>query len=108
MTDAVYDGDWRLFSHDPITGKKVWHLDMGTHIIVRTDTPVDALFDQNAEDLNNSIGQRWNDGRRVASIPLDVYYKHLGEAARGGDQEYIKRWLNDSDNAKFRTFGGRL
>lgn len=108
MTDSVYDGDWRLFRHDPITGTKVWHLDLGTHIVVRTETPVDELFDQNAEDLNNSIGQRWNDGRRVASIPMDVFFKYLNEANQNGDQAYIKKWLNDADNAKFRTFSGKL
>lgn len=108
MTDRVYDGDWRLFSHDPETGKKVWHLDMGSHIVVRTDTPVDALFDQNAEDLNNSIGQRWGNGRRVASIPMDVYFAHLAQARKDGDTAYIRKFLNDSDNAKFRTFAGRV
>lgn len=108
MTDNVYDGDWRLFSHDPMTGKKVWHLDMGEHIIVRTETPVDELFNQNAEDMSNSIGRRWGNGQRVASIPMDIFFAHLNEANKNGDSAYIKKWLNNADHQKFRTFGGRL
>lgn len=104
----VYDGAWRLFSHDPVTGKTRWFLDLGDRIVMRTDTPLDALFAQNAEDRAEAAGKRWGDGRRVASIPLDVYYKHLAKASRDGDQPYIRKFLNDSDNAKFRTFSGRL
>lgn len=107
MSD-VYDGEWRLWSHNPVTGVKTWFLDIGDHFVLRTDTPVDRLFQENAEDEANSTGRRWGGGQRVASIPLDVYFKHLGEAAKEGDQAYIRKWLNDSDNAKFRTFRGTV
>src|SRR5690606_27770163 len=108
MSNDVYDGSWRLFSHDPLTGKKVWHLDMGEQIIVRTEKPVDELFAQNAEDMSNSIGKRFGDGQRVASIPMDIFFDHLNEANKNGDQAYIKKWLNDADHQKFRTFRGAL
>ncbi|CAN7494528.1 hypothetical protein LJR231_003465 [Phyllobacterium sp. LjRoot231] len=107
MSD-VYEGDWRLFSHDPVTGTKKWYLDMGTHYVIRSDTPVDELLDLNAEKLNDSTGKRFGDGQVVGSIPMDIYQSQLAEASKNGDQAYIRRWLNDSDHQKFRTFRGRL
>lgn len=107
MSD-VYEGDWRLFSYDPVTGRRVWHLDMGDHIIQRTETPVDEIISQNAEDYSNSLSRSWGDGQRVASIPLDVFYSELAEAVKQDDQRYLRRWLNDADHSKFRTFKGRV
>lgn len=106
--DHVYEGDWRLLDRDPETGVTRWWLDMGDHYIVRTDTPVQPLLDENARDLSNSAGRRWGDGQRVASIPLDVYYRELHAAQMQKDEKYLRKWLNNADNSKFRTFGGKV
>ncbi|WP_129415912.1 hypothetical protein [Mesorhizobium sp. Pch-S] len=105
----ITQGDWRLFSHDAHSGVTRWFLDLGNgQMIVRTDTPVDDLISDNAEAYSNSLSQNWGDGQRVASIPLDVYFSQLAEARKNGDRKYIKKWLNDSDNRKFRTFKGTV
>lgn len=109
INSEVFDGDWRLLSHDPVTGAKSWWLDLGDgNAVIRTDTPVDELIDENAESYNDSLGQRFGDWTRVASIPLNVYHQHLREAHTQGDEKYVSKWLNDLDNQKFRTFRGRV
>ncbi|BCH22461.1 hypothetical protein [Mesorhizobium sp. L-8-3] len=105
----VFDGDWRLFSHDPQTGVTSWWLDLGNGTaVIRTDTPVDELLDENAEAYNDSLGRRFGDGKVVASIPLNIYHDQLAEAHRQGDRNYVKRWLNDADHQKFRKFRGNV
>lgn len=105
----ITNGDWRLLSHDPQTGVTNWWLDLGNGTaVIRTDTPVDELLDDNAEAYNNSIGQRFGNGQVVASIPLNIYHEQLAEAQREGDRKFVKRWLNDADNQKFRRFRGNV
>lgn len=106
---TIKDGDFELLKWDAATGVSTWvrHNPDGSTTI-RTDQPVSQIIEANTEDLNNSIGKRWGDGQRTASVPLEVYNQFLAEAKKQGDKAFIKRWLNDSDNAKFRTFGGRV
>ena len=109
MAQDVINGDWVLFSEDPMTGQRVWTCDLGTHIAVKREfLASEALFDRNRELANDSTGKRWGDGQVAASIPLNVYFEHLAEARKNNDSKYIRRWLNDSDHRKFRTFEGKL
>jgi hypothetical protein len=84
-------------------------LDDGT-VIRRTEHKTTAqLLDQNARALNDSMGQRWGDGKVVASIPLNLFYASgVAEATRQKDKRFLSKWLNDADHAKFRTFGGKV
>ena len=104
----IKDGDWELFKHDPFTGRTVWRYFDGTATHFRTDYPVQSLVDENAALLNESGGKRFGEGQRVASVPLNVFYDQLHEAQVQGDEDYISRWLNDSDNRAFRTFEGNI
>jgi len=104
----IKDGDWELFEHDPATGRTVWRYFDGTATHVRTDYPVDHLIQQNTEALNDSQGQRFGEGQRVASIPLNTFFEQLQEAHAQEDAGYVSRWLNDGDNRAFRTFGGNV
>jgi len=105
---AVRDGAFELFDWDPRTGVSVWRAYDGEKYVYRTDTPFDPGDNQRAQA--QVAGQRWREGvgERVAEIPLNVVYEQLGNAAREKDTGYIKRFLNDSDNAKFRVKEGRL
>lgn len=105
----IRDGDWTLVSHDEKMGKTVWSRpdpDGGT--TYRIDRRHDALLDQNKQDLLDSTGQRWGGGRRIASMDMGTFMTHLKDAHDQHDDKYLSRWLNSSDNAKFRTFGGRV
>lgn len=100
----------RLFSHDPTFGiTKWWHWDeekqAGT---IETVQHVDALLDRNVSSQNAQTRlDRWGDGKIVASIPLSIYAELLG-SGKVHDQAYLKRWINDPDNRKFRTRLGRI
>lgn len=102
-----FKGAGKIMSASP--RKVVWFLELDDgNIATATQELVSPILDNNQEVLNNSAGQRWGDGKVVASIPLDYYFDKIAPAKRAGDDAYIKRFLNDSDNRKFRTFGGRI
>lgn len=105
----IYDGKWRLFDYDPMTGRTQWVIHEDGMIHFRTDYPVEHLIKHNAEARAEAAGSRWGDLPRVASIPLNAYYQNgLSQAMRQGDERYIKRWLNDGDNETWRTRGGTV
>lgn len=105
----VRDGDWHLLEYDPVTKRSVWWtLDDEGNDVLRYDMPVDPIVDVNAEICHSLSGARWGEGRRIASVPLPLYYDALDEAFQQEDQTYIKKWLNDGDNRAWRTFEGRV
>ncbi len=107
--DRVFDGQWRLLSDDPVLKQRKWFLyDNEGNMVIKTETYVEDMVADNTAMLNESIGQRFGEGRIVARVPLDVYYAKLAEAQAGGDDRYVKKWLDDSDNRAWRTFRGRL
>jgi hypothetical protein len=70
---------------------------------------VDPVLEANRERFNDSYGQRWGDGRVVASIPNGIYYHgDFAAATEARDEAWLKRFLNDPDNQKLRTFRGRI
>lgn len=105
----------RLFDYDPVTGTRQWfHMaDDEKSFTIQTEQPVDALIEANRADFNQFSGPRdkWGEeiGARtkVASIPLNVY-QELKSKGILRDQAALKRWLNDPDNAAFRTRPGTV
>ena len=106
-----HDGDWELFDWEPHTGRTTWRLYDGEKETFRIDYPVENIVRENGEQYNDHSGARWDGGRRVASIPLNVFHDEnvgLDKAHLEGDEKYLAKWLNDGDNVKFRTFPGRV
>ena len=71
----------------------------------------EQLLAQNRESLNDSYGKRFRDdavGTKVASIPLNVFYRDLAPPLKEGDADYIKWFLNNEQNRPYRTFRGRV
>ena len=102
----IKDGQWELINYDPHSGRTIWKCQDGNKTHIRTDYPVENLIKQNQCHRNQSDGQRFGNGKRIASIPLNVFQQKLQDAHAQGDSKYISRWLNDSDNKAFRTFRG--
>lgn len=107
------DGQWHLVGEDHATGIRrfvmVENINGKFRVHVKTENHATGLIlDANARSRSNTAGRRWGDGQRVASIPLDIWNKHLQEAHRLGDDAYVSKWLNDADHAGFRTFEGTL
>ncbi|BDU31871.1 hypothetical protein TUMSATVNIG1_24800 [Vibrio nigripulchritudo] len=105
---TIQEGTWTLVDHDPMTGRMVWRTEQDGMTHFRTDYPVDAVIDDNERAFNESLHQRFGDGQRIASIPLNVYFDQLHEAHLQGDKQYLSQWLNDPNNRAFRTFKGKV
>jgi len=105
---TIRDGNWELFSHDPHLGRTVWRFFDGQATHFRTDYAVDNIIKDNKAIKNEMAGQSWGGGKRIASIPLNTFFEQFNEAHLQDDEKYMSRWLNDGDNAAFRTFEGTV
>ena len=71
----------------------------------------DAILAANRESLNESYGKRFSDdaiGTRMASVPLNVFYRDFAKRLKDGDSDFIKWWLNNDQNRPYRTFRGKV
>lgn len=71
----------------------------------------EELLARNRESLNDSYGKRFSDeaiGTRVASIPLNVFYRDFAKRLKEGDSDFVKHWLNSDQNRPYRTFRGKI
>lgn len=71
----------------------------------------DELLKLNQESLNASQGQRFRDepmGTRIASTPLNIFYRDIAPRLKDGDEDFMKWWLNHDQNRPYRTFRGRV
>lgn len=69
------------------------------------------LLEANRQSLNDSYGQRFRDdpvGTRIASIPLNIFFRDIAPRLKEGDTDHMKWWLNKDDNRPYRTFRGRI
>lgn len=108
---TIKDGDWELISYDYATGRSVWSYFDGEKTTIRTDYPVEATIAENAA-IRNAAQKAWKgDYHLVASIPLNILHDEnagLMKAHSEGDDKYVSRWLNDSDNSAWRTKEGSV
>lgn len=108
---AIRDGDWELVDWDPVTRRTVWKMYDGEKVVIRTDTPVAATIEQNTA-ARNAAPEGWKgDYHRIASVPMQLLYDDnvgLNKAVQQGDDGFIRRWLNDGDNAAWRTKEGTV
>lgn len=105
----IKDGDWTLYDYDFQTGRSVWHYFDGEKTVFRTDYPVDTVISQN-NAVRTEAQRAWTgDWHRVASVPLNVAHDSgLVQAHSEGNDKFVKRFLNDSDNRAWRTKEGHL
>lgn len=105
----VWDGGWLLMDFDPLTQRSVWMTEQDGQLVFRVDMPLDDIFDANHEAEAETHGRRFGDWNRVASVPHHLVYRNgLSEAVQQQDNAFLSRFLNDSDNSKFRTSRGRV
>lgn len=105
----VRDGDFTLIDHDPQTGRCVWMAEIDGQYVFRVDMPLEGMFVQNHEALMATMGNRFGDYNRFASVPLEIaHHSGVSEAIEQGDDRFLSRWFNDPDNRKFRTSRGTV
>ena len=108
------ENGWFLFDHDHKLGRTVWALEerdssgklIATHF--RTDYRVDPTIDQNTAQRNLAQSGWKGDWHHIGSVPLNIFHDQLAEATRQGDDRYLSKWLNDSDNRAWRTKDGTV
>lgn len=109
MTMRVADGSWTLIDHDFETGRSTWMTEQDGQYVFRVDMPLNDIFDQNKDALVETIGRRFGDYNRIASIPHHlIYHNGVDDAMRQRDSKWLAKFLNDPDNKKFRTSRGRV
>ena len=78
----------------------------------KTENVVEAeLLARNQDELNDSYGRRFRDdpmGTKIASTPLNVFYRDIAPRLKVGDEDFMKWWLNHDNNRPYRTFRGRV
>lgn len=106
----ITDGNgFDLFDHDPETGRTVWVKVEDDKRVFRIDQPVQNILDANVEHEADSTGKRFSDWTRVASVPLNLAHENgFMQAVEQKDDNWLSRFLNNSDNRKFRTFRGNV
>ena len=101
------DGSWYLVDVDLATGARHYMKDDGVTQSFMKVEDNEPLFDRNQEELNASLTDPQKGYRKIASIPMSVFMNKLYPAVQQEDHSYLARWLNDPDNAGYRTHVGR-
>jgi hypothetical protein len=99
----------KLLDHDAAAGiTRVFHYDESVdekNFLIETKQNVDGIIEQNRREFNGADRGFKGDMKKVASIPLTVFMD-LQKRGITRDPVAMKRWLNDPDNAAFRTAPG--
>jgi len=100
----------KLFDVDPVLGlTRYFHYNEETdEACLQTTQDVQPVI-ESATRMRNSLTSldRWGDGRVVAQVPLSIYFSWMREG-KDKDDAFLRRWLNDPDNKKFRVKEGRV
>jgi len=78
------------------------------NLTLHTQQDVTDIVEANKAALNATDKHaKWGEMTRVASIPLSIFYSPEFQKI-SKDPAALKRWLNDPENAAFRTRGGQV
>ncbi len=87
--------------------QEIWYDEHTDTLTFRDVQDVTEILDENRRELNNEHGQPYGDMKRIARIP-NIVINQLMKQGIWGNQERMKKWLNDQHNLKMRTKEGRL
>lgn len=111
----IPDDQWTFegFSQDGLRRHYVYWIDKENGLGFRKTENLteDSLLKFNQESLNMSYGQRFRDdaiGTKMASVPLNIFYRDIAPRMKDGDSDFMKWWLNSDQNRPYRTFRGRV
>lgn len=103
--------DRRLFSRDELTGITTWfdYDEETDKVRLTAEQDVTHMTDVNVASQNEVAreGKRWGEFAQVATIPMSIYAEWL-LSGKDKDPAFIKRWLNERENRRFRTRLGRV
>ncbi len=97
-------------SHDGL--RRTYTCTIDGYTFRKTENLVEEeLLALNRAELDASHGKRFKDdpiGTKMASIPLNVFYRDFAKRLKDGDTDFIKNWLNRDENRPYRTFRGKV
>lgn len=99
---------WEVFEVTPEFRRSRLELEPGKFIIKTEHFADEELVEDNKRLFDESLSQRFGDGKVIARIPLNKFYQDLAGGVRTGDKDHLKWWLNRDENRPFRTFRGRV
>lgn len=109
----IPDHKWKLIKVDGYI--RTYEADLGDGVTIekREYAFEDELLRQNAWEREESEHKKFASdsdpvGTKVASIPLNIFYRDFAKRLKEGDEDFTKWWLNHEDNKPFRTFRGKL
>lgn len=102
-----FGGQGQLIMNYP--EKRVWVRsdEQGRPIESCTVHYIDPIIEQNKAEFN-AAGSRWGEWAKVASIPMDRYFREINPRLKDGNDASVKRWLDNPDHRSFRTRPGRV
>lgn len=111
----IPDDQWEFekFSEDGLRRHYIYWVNREKGVCFRkTENLVEAeILESNRVSFNDSFGKRFSNeaiGTKVASIPLNVFYRDFAARLKEGDADFVKHWLNSEQNRPYRTFRGNL
>lgn len=98
----------RLITDDALTGIKTYLEYDGTddNAVIRKEQDVTGIVESNRAAFD-AAPKRWGDMTHVGRIPLTVYYE-LERKGILNDQDALRKWLNDPENAMWRVRPGTI
>lgn len=107
----IHGGDWEVVEVTPeFVRSRLW-LDEDRYILRTEYVQDEELIALNQQEFNDSMTKRFKDdamGTKVASIPLNIFYRDIAPRLQEGDRDYMKWFLNHEDNRPYRTFRGKI
>lgn len=97
----------RVLEYDPTTRTKtIYHYDWKTDdSYLQRVQDVEPIIEEN-KLWRHHVDQSKRDMKRVASIPLNVYYSIPREIRQDG--KLLRQWLNNPENFAFKTWEGTV
>lgn len=75
-------------------------------VVYHTQQNVEPVI-EHVKHIKDTTVKQGMDMRHVAEVPIVVYQQAMREGW-ANDEKAWKRWLNNSDNKVFRTWGGKV
>lgn len=104
-----HDG-WTLYDYDPKMKRQIWYIENPDGSTTwRTDYEVEPTIEINQAQRNMAQKGWSGDYHHIASIPLNIFYDSgVAQAQTEGDDKFVSKWLNNSDNRAWRTKDGTV
>jgi hypothetical protein len=106
----IQDEDgFELIDFDPHMQRSIWAYYDGEKTIIKTTYATDDTIEENTHMRNTARPDWAGDYHRIASIPLNIAHDSgFVDAMTQRDDAFMKRFLNDGDNAAWRTKSGTV